>query len=255
MTDPTRGALYPSRLPTFTRLPPAPAAAALVEWYWIPEWDLPEGEPSVQRLLTYPAANLVVEGGAAVLSGPTTRTGERVLEGRGWAVGALLRPAALAGLAAAPVELVDAVVPVPAPELVAAVDSAMASRDHAAATAVMGAWLAERVGPPTDEARLANRMVELIATDSSMLRLDDVARRLAVSGRTLQRLAHRYVGLPPTAMIRRRRLQEAAQRLREEPGVSLAELAAELGYADQAHLANDFRDVLGITASDYRAAR
>ncbi|MGX5697228.1 helix-turn-helix domain-containing protein [Agromyces soli] len=261
MTDPTRGALYPSRLPTFTRLRPSPgtAAAELVEWYWIPEWSLPAGETSVQRLLGYPASNLVIEGGAAMLSGPTTRAGERVLVDRGWAVGALLRPAGLAALAgvselaAEPRRVVDGIAPLHAPELVARVEAAMAERDHDAAVAAMDSWLAERAGEPRVEARLANRMVELIATDSEILRLDDLAVRLAVSPRTLQRLAHRYVGLPPAAMIRRRRLQEAAQRLREDPNASLAALAAELGYADQAHLANDFRDVLGMTATDYRS--
>jgi AraC-like DNA-binding protein len=54
-------------------------------------------------------------------------------------------------------------------------------------------------------------------------------------------------------MIRRRRLQEAAQRLREQPDTELAALAAELGYADQAHLAGDFRTVLGFTPSSYRS--
>jgi AraC-like DNA-binding protein len=55
-------------------------------------------------------------------------------------------------------------------------------------------------------------------------------------------------------MIRRRRLQEAAQRLREGPDVRLADVAADLGYADQAHLANDFRALLGLTPSEYRSA-
>ena len=54
------------------------------------------------------------------------------------------------------------------------------------------------------------------------------------------------------SLIRRRRLQEAAQRLREQPDTELAALAAELGYADQAHLAGDFRTVLGLTPSRYR---
>jgi AraC-like DNA-binding protein len=55
-------------------------------------------------------------------------------------------------------------------------------------------------------------------------------------------------------MIRRRRLQEAAQQLRIDPRTSLAELAAQLGYADQAHLTADFRAVLGFTPSAYRSA-
>lgn len=255
MIDPTRGALYPSRLPTFTRLAPEADAAELVLWFWIPEWDLAPGVASTQEILSFPAANLVVEGGAAVLAGPTTRVGERVLEGRGWAVGALLRPAALAVLTDAPSALVDAAIVVDAPELVAGVGAAMGAGDHVAAVATMSRWLRERVGTPTPEALLAGRMVELIAADSAVLRLEDAARRLAVSPRTLQRLAHRYVGLPPGAMIRRRRLQEAAQRLRTDQGASLAELAAELGYADQSHLANDFREILGTTASGYRNER
>jgi AraC-like DNA-binding protein len=55
-------------------------------------------------------------------------------------------------------------------------------------------------------------------------------------------------------MIRRRRLQEAAERLRTDRAADLATVAAELGYADQAHLCGDFRAVLGFTPSSYRAS-
>ncbi len=55
-------------------------------------------------------------------------------------------------------------------------------------------------------------------------------------------------------MIRRRRLQEAAERLRTNPDADLATVAAEFGYADQAHLSRDFRAVLGLTPSSYRAS-
>ncbi len=253
MTDPTRGVLYPADLPRFTRLPAVGPAAELVEWFWIPEWDLPPGVTSPQRTLGYPAANLVVEDGEAGLWGATTRVAERVLEGSGWAVGALLKPAALAALAASPRELVDTHVVVDAPELVASVTAAMPS-DHAGSVDAFAAWLAARVGPVTGEGRLADDMVRLLLGDSGILRIEDAAQRLAVSPRTLQRLAHRTVGLSPAAIIRRRRLQEAAQRVREDPDIRLADVAAELGYADQAHLANDFRTVLGFTASEYRGA-
>jgi AraC-like DNA-binding protein len=53
-------------------------------------------------------------------------------------------------------------------------------------------------------------------------------------------------------MIRRYRLQEAAQRLREDPSLTISQVAAELGYADHAHLSADFRNVLGFTPSSYR---
>lgn len=53
-------------------------------------------------------------------------------------------------------------------------------------------------------------------------------------------------------MIRRYRLQEAAQRLRDDPAVTIAQVAADLGYADHAHLTTDFRTVLGLTPNRYR---
>ncbi len=78
----------------------------------------------------------------------------------------------------------------------------------------------------------------------------DQARRLgahpAADDAPLRRLS-------PAAMIRRRRLQEAAQRAREEPGADLARSAAELGYADHAHLTRDFQTVLGIAPRAYRS--
>lgn len=257
VTDPSidraRGVLYPERLPQFTRLAPPAAASGLVAWFWVPQWDLPDGAESRQPVLGYPAANLVVEPDAVTLWGATTRLTERVLRGRGWAVGALLRPAALGRLHDAPSDLVDDHAVLDEVGLGAAVAAAMP--DPNAASGVLAEWLVSSLGAPTPDGRLANAMSDLLMTNAAILRVDDAAERLRVSVRTLQRLAHRTVGLSPAAMIRRRRLQQAAQRVREQPDAALAEIAADLGYADQAHLANDFRAVLGFTATDYRAAR
>jgi AraC-like DNA-binding protein len=236
-----------------TRLPPPAEASELVAWFWIPQWDLPAGETSRQQILGYPAANLVVEPQGVGLWGATTRAFEKELRGSGWAVGAVLRPAALVRLHDAPATLVDTHVELHAPELVQTVTAAMP--DLGDAVGAVSRWLSRRASPATADGRLANAMADLLMTDAAVLRLDDAAERLRVSARTLQRLAHRTVGLSPAAMIRRRRLQEAAQRVREDPDAPLAEIAAELGYADQAHLTNDFRAVLGFTPSRYRGAR
>ncbi|WP_309335561.1 helix-turn-helix domain-containing protein [Actinomyces oris] len=47
-------------------------------------------------------------------------------------------------------------------------------------------------------------------------------RRLDLSVRSLQRLCEKCIGLPPLAVIRRYRLQEAARRLREDSSVTVA---------------------------------
>ena len=69
-----------------------------VRWIWIPRWNLPAGQRDRQEVLPFPACNLVVEPDGIALYGPTTSISYRELEGRGWAVGALLRPAGAGAL-------------------------------------------------------------------------------------------------------------------------------------------------------------
>lgn len=257
-----RGVLYPGRLPTFHREAPPSALHAAVRWFWVPCWDLPAGERSRQEVLPFPASNLVVEPDGVHLYGPTTGVSVRILEGRGWAVGALLLPAGLSRLHADPGALRDTSVEVEAPRLHDAVATAMGGAPHddgpAAAAALrsavrsLGDWLEETAIPPDPEGLIVNAMVDLIASDRSIVRVDQVAERTGTSVRRVQRLAARWIGLPPLAVVRRYRLQEAAQRLREDPGLTVARVAAELGYADQAHLATDFRTVLGFSPTGYR---
>ncbi|MDN5790913.1 MAG: helix-turn-helix transcriptional regulator [Micrococcales bacterium] len=260
MTDPTRGVLYPARLPTFHRLPAPPRVAHLVRWYWIPEWDLAPGRVSRQDIVSYPASNLVVEKDLVGLAGPTTRASHRDLTGRGWAVGALLRPAAVPAFTDDPTSLRDGYVALELPDLHDSVAAAMTAggdgeQRRARAVDAFTVWLASHVGAVGDEALLANDLADVIEgvdVGVEVRRIEDVADRLGISPRTVQRLARKYVGVPPSAMIRRRRLQEAAERVRSEDA-DLSAVAADLGYADHAHLTKDFQAVLGFTPSAYRA--
>lgn len=253
----TRGVLYPARLPTFARYPAPERLGAWVRWFWIPEWDIARGRVSRQHLLPYPACNLVVGPDGTELSGPSTRASYRDLIGRGWVVGALLRPAAARELCpGGPASLLDVSVRIELPDLEHGVQAAMAARQptaarHASAVEAFAEWLAATLPAPTAEAHLANEMAEL--ADSSPERtVAQLAEALHVSRRTLQRLAHEWVGLRPSAMLRRRRLQEAMERIRTRPESRIAEVAADLGFVDHAHLTHQVRDDLGITPTRYR---
>lgn len=255
-TEDARGILFPARLPRLHREPAPSGLEGHVRWFWLPRWDLPPGRASWQEILPFPASNLVVAPDGVTLAGPTTRLARRELRGSGWALGALLRPAGLARLHAEPWRIRDVEVRVDAPGLASAVAHELQTDDEAArrrAVKVVAAWLTAHGGEPDDGGLLANAMEDLVATEREIVRVDQLAARLGLSVRTVQRLARRYVGVTPLAIIRRYRLQEAAQRLREDPGTSIAEVAAGLGYADQAHLAADFRTVLNLTPSSYRA--
>lgn len=259
MQQDQRGILYPQRLPEFHRIPPTPALAHAVRWFWIPEWDLPHGTESRQDVLPFPACNIVIEPTGVSAIGPTTRASERVLTGAGWAVGALLQPAAVPALVPDPATLRDSSRTVEDAELHHTIRAAMqdlrtpgAARRALAADA-LAAWLTDRVPDPEpgSEAALANTLAGVLS-DPGITRVDQLPERIHLSLRTLQRLAERFFGLSLHSMIRRRRLQEGAERLRDEPGLAMSVLAAELGYADHAHFTTDFKAVLGITPSGYR---
>lgn len=256
MASTFKGILYPASLPTFHRLPAPAAVEHLVQWFWIPEWDIEPGRTSRQQLIAFAASNLVVQHSGVELSGPTTRVSHQDLTGRGWAVGALLRPAAVPHFSADPGGLRDTRAAMDAPELLAAVAEAMACQDPAQrrtdAAAVFAQWLAAHIPQVSREALLANAMAESIDGNPDLVHIEDVAGLLSVSTRTLQRMAAKYVGVSPSALIRRRRLQAAADRARTHPELDLAAIAAEFGYADQAHLAGDFQRCLGFTPSNYR---
>ncbi|MFE4543491.1 helix-turn-helix domain-containing protein [Arthrobacter sp. NPDC056727] len=252
-----KGILYPARLPSFHRLPAPASVAELVRWFWIPEWDIEPGRTSRQHLIAYPGSNLVVQPGGVVFSGPTTRAAHRDLAGRGWAVGALLRPAAVPLFTEDPSGLRDTEVAVSAEDLHTSVAEAMNTYDggtrRGRAVDAFAGWLASFAGPGvSEEASLANRLMDVIGSDAGIVRVEDAASALAVSQRTLQRAARKYIGLSPAALIRRRRLQDAAERARLDASADLAAIAAELGYADHAHLTNDFQKYLGFTPSTYR---
>src|SRR5690606_31092462 len=105
---------------------------------------------------------------------------------------------AYARLTESPAALVDSSRGLDEPQLRA--DTAAALADGpAAAAAVLESWIESAVGEVTAEGRLANDMAQLLMTDSGILRVEDAAARLSVSVRTLQRLAHRTVGLAPAA--------------------------------------------------------
>ena len=95
-------------------------------------------------------------------------------------------------------------------------------------------------------------MVAFVEGDPQVVRVSQVCERFELSERSLQRLTRRRVGLSPKWLIQRRRLQEASARLRERPG-SLADVAADLGYADQPHFTRDFRAVTGMTPGEFVA--
>lgn len=243
------------------RYPPSPSVADLVRHFWVPRWRLPSGTAVEQGVLEYPSANLVIEPDAAALHGPEPGRGRRRLEGAGWAFGALLQPGVARRLMSRPVrQLIGRSVPLAelrvadATAIAVAVRHAAEEGDDSAACAAFEAWLVGQHLELDDDARLIRRVVELAETDRTVLRADDLAEVSGLGLRTLQRLVREQLGLTPKWLIRRYRMQEAAAALASPAPPPLAELAASLGFSDQAHLTREFRAVIGETPRRYALA-
>jgi AraC-like DNA-binding protein len=78
--------------------------------------------------------------------------------------------------------------------------------------------------------------------------ISEVAREIGVSERQLERLFAERVGVRPKLFARVLRMQRAA-RLLSRRRVSGADLSALAGYADEAHLAREFRELCGAAPS------
>ena len=229
----------------------------LVRWFWIPVWSVPPGQEAPQKVLQYPNSLIVVAHDYARFYGVTAGLSTTTLTGDGWAVGVACAPAAgylltgspMAGYTDRSVDVTD-VLGDAGRELTGRVRRAMsgdplAPDAHAEATAAFADAL-RPVLPVDAEGELVNRLVEFVESRGDVLRVAQVCEEFGLSERALQRLVHRRIGLTPKWLIQRRRLQEAAERLRTSD-TSLADVAAALGYADQPHFSRDFSSVTGMT--------
>jgi AraC-like DNA-binding protein len=89
-----------------------------------------------------------------------------------------------------------------------------------------------------------------IKNNNEINRVEVLAKLSHTSVRSLQRLFKTYVGLSPKWLIRKYRLHHALEML-ENKQLSLAQLTANLGYADQSHLIREFHAFLDVTPKQY----
>ncbi|PSK95480.1 AraC family transcriptional regulator [Murinocardiopsis flavida] len=233
------------------RFPPSSPAARFVDRYWVSTWDL--AAPYVQRVFSHPVVNVVFEPGGTV-HGPTTRVSNQVLEGAGRVLGVMFRPAGFRPfLGAAMSGIVDGTLDLSAVFDGAAdlADEIAAAADPAAMAAAADRFLCERVPPHPCPSEPTSALVERIAADPAMVRVEDLAAGEGIGVRQLQRRFTDHVGISPKAVIRRYRLYEAAERARKGADVPWAALAVELGYSDQSHLTREFTAVIGTPPDRY----
>ena len=234
-----------------------------VERYWSVRWNLTGQPPFRSEVLSHPSVNLSVESGseprfgvpmpAVLLHGVVTRRFSVDLTGVGRVSAVKFRPGGFAAFTGA-LPARDSVVPLGselglrADGLLAAV---LAEDDDDARAAVLDAALLPRAPEPPDAYVDLLGLVGAMISDRALVRVDQVAALGAMSVRSLQRLFAAFVGVSPKAALARYRLQDAAATIDAGEVDDLADLAASLGWFDQAHFSRDFRAVVGVPPSHY----
>ncbi|SDY13256.1 AraC-type DNA-binding protein [Modestobacter sp. DSM 44400] len=245
----------------FARHHPSPELVPFVDYLWSVEWDRTGRPPHVQKILPNPAVHLSFEPDRSRVTGLSRRrTAFRYeLTGAGRVVGVRFRAGGARPWLAGPVSVfTDREAPVAelvgAPFDAAAVQSAVrAAPDAATAAALVDAALVPHRPAPDPTVDRVAALVAAVQAEPGIRRAADLADRADLGVRSLQRLCAEWVGVGPTWVVRCARLHEAAARAAGGL-VDRAGLAAELGYADQAHLVRDFTRVVGEPPARYAHA-
>jgi AraC-like DNA-binding protein len=245
-----------------SRWAPSEAASEFVEHFWSVSWDLRDRAPFDSTVITFPAVHLTHEWGgderrhgyplpATLLHGVVTRVFRVTIHDEGTVVGARFRPGGYAARFRRDAAALTGRIQPADDELFAA--PIAFENDVAQVSATLDDAIAAGAGEPDPTYRGLSVLIDRIRVDDRLHRVDQVMRVSPWGRRTTQRVFRRYVGVSIKWVLCRYRLQQAALEIETSAGVDFADLAARLGWYDQAHFINDFRSMLGCTPGEYAA--
>jgi AraC-like DNA-binding protein len=126
--------------------------------------------------------------------------------------------------------------------------------DSGSQRATIERFLLSRTRPDRAARRGVDAAVALLLGGRGAVSIADVAARIGKSRRQLERAFSEAVGVSPKTLARLARFQNVLRRSgRGRP--RWAELAAECGYADQAHLIREFKEFAGESPAGLDTSR
>lgn len=212
-------------------------------------WEQRVDSDHDQLVLPDACADIIgFDDGTAQLVGPTTAPEIAHLPAGTTIRGLRLRPGSVRAALGIPAGELRAQV-LPLEDVVGRAASKLltraAFRDRKAAAALQNRWA-------ESDPRIDSVIAEL--GKACTPDIDDVATAAGLSGRHLRRLVVEHAGIGPKELQRVQRLHRFL-RAAETSDSSLADLAAQLGYADQAHLTRDVKRLTGLTPAELLQAR
>lgn len=120
-----------------------------------------------------------------------------------------------------------------------------------AQAALFDAFFLERLKRPASFETF-RKALQVAVESNGAASVEDMAHAVDTTSRQVDRLCARYLGIAPKTLSRVVRFQFALKALMRDPGCTLADVAANAGYFDQAHFIKDFRRMSGGVPRGYR---
>lgn len=239
------------------RYAPSGLLAEWVQHFWIESWDWEGRMPQVREVLPHPCVQLVFAPGRSRVYGVQLGRFVRELKGRERILGIKFRAGAFYPFLREPVSsIADSSLPLQQlfGDAAAVEQEVLACHEDEEMVEAAMRFLAARLPTKDPVTETACAVVEEIAGDPRINRVEDLILRYGIQERALQRLFRRYVGASARWVIKRYRIYEALQQLSNGKRADWAGLAQDLGYFDQAHFVSDFKKLVGRTPAAYLKA-
>lgn len=214
---------------------------------WIAEWNVPPETSLPLDIVAMPCVNLVLTGEGAFVAGVKTARQRHVLAGSGRIAGLRFKPGGFHPFSLHPVARIRNL-EMPADSVHLSLDPAWARSCMSGSDfGIVATKLFEAIAKlPTHRAPRTDLVERILETcwGQPELPISAIASACGLNVRTLEALFHDSVGVS-LVWIRRQIRALSAMRMGKHEG-GWAEIAQQLGYSDQAHMTNQFKQAVGL---------
>lgn len=112
-------------------------------------------------------------------------------------------------------------------------------------------WLCRSLQAEKNISNVVTASLMLIKKHKGLLPIKSIASQLDYNQRRIERLFNSQVGMTPKEYSRILRIEQARACIKHYKDSSFSTIAYDLGFYDQAHFINQFKNVEGITPREY----